>query len=370
MWPTSAEFTALVRSTHRAVTVAQVWDSTNLLATLQPVGGQVVADRTRAVRRDLAVQLVDPDGTLTPDDAADLLAPFGNEIRAWRGIRLADGTDELVPLGVFRIAGFDVASGGDEVSIDVVGYDRSRQVARARFTDEYQIAAGADIATVLTDLLTDRYPTIELDLPDTGFTCGKAVLEAGESSDPWRDAVGIAAAGGYELAFDPVGVCRLYTARDPTTATPDAVYTDTGDCVLLQVARAADDEGLFSGVVVTGESSGLTTPVRGESWDDDPSSPTYRYGKFGEVPRFYASPFVTTADQAAAAAQAMLDRAAGAVETISWAQVVNPAHDCDDVLVVTEAGSGTNVRLSLDALTVPLAADQPMTGSGRSRRSA
>lgn len=369
MWPVSAEFASKVRSSHRAVTVVEVWDTTSRLATLLPVGGAVTVDRSRTVRRDLTAELADPDGAWTPADATGLLAPYGNELKVWRGIVLDDGSSELVPLGVFRTTGMKVTSGDSGVVVSLTAADRSRQVARNRFIDEYQIAGGTDVAQVVTALLLDRYPACVYDLPDTGHNCGKAVLEAGESSDPWRDAQAIAESAGLRLAFDPTGVARLYAPADPD-GTPDATYTDTADCVLLSVGREMDDDGLYSGVIATGESSELTAPVRGEAWDDNPSSPTYRYGKFGEVPRFYSSPFLVTANQCVSAATLLLADGAGGTESIEWTQIVNPAHDADDLIDITEAGSKASARIVLDSLTVPLTADQPMTGTGRTWRTA
>lgn len=371
MWPVSAAFSTEVRQSHRVATVCEVWAGATKLATLGTVtAGSVSEDRNRAYRRMANLTVADPDGTLTPDDASDLVAPTtGNELHLYRGIVLGSGVTELLPLGVYGISKFSVDSGDSGTTVALEAADRGRRVARNRFIDPYQVVAGQDVATVIGAILDDRYPGVAYDLPATGFNAGAAVLEAGESSDPWRDAQAIATSAGFDLAFDRLGVARLLNPGDALTATSSvATYTDTELQVLLSVSREQDTDETYSGVVASGESAANTLPVSATVWDDDPTSPTYYLGPFGAVPMFYVSPFLTTTDQCTSAAASLLATKSGAVEAVSWSQIVNPAHDAGDVIDITESSTKVDARVVLDSLTIPLVASDGMTAVARTRR--
>ena len=109
-------------------------------------------------------------------------------------------------------------------------------------------------------------------------------------------------------------------------------------------------------------------PVRVEVWDDDPASPTYRYGPFGEVPRFYTSSLVTTEAQATAAGEAILRRATGLVEGVSWTSLVDPAVDVGDIVAVVNPAVRVNRVMVLDSVTVPLGPAEAMSAVARTVR--
>ena len=66
------------------------------------------------------------DGTMgwVPKAADDYLAPFGNELRVYRGIEFGDQI-ELVPLGVFGIDRVSTQDTGAGIEVSVSGLDRS-----------------------------------------------------------------------------------------------------------------------------------------------------------------------------------------------------------------------------------------------------
>lgn len=372
MQAVSAEFATLVVGSHTSVTAATVVEPDGTETSLEVLDGQVDIDRTRDVRRSCTVTLADPDGTLTPDDATDLLAPFGNELRLERGIVLADGSVELVPLGVFRLTDMRIVDGPDGVTITLAGFDRSLVVIRNRFVDPYVTGTGA-VADVIAVLLADRYPSVQTNLPSMGTATVKVVLEAGASSNPWDDARKIARAHGWELSFDATGVVVATRPASPSDTPAFTIDADSG-VVLLELEREVSTAAsVYNGVIAEGEGTGLAAPVRGQAWDDDPESPMYSgypdalgESAFGAVPLFYRSPLLETEGQAQTAAETRFAGLAGATEAISWGQLVHPALEADDVVRVTRDRAGLSaVNVVLDAVTVPLSPSEQMKASGR-----
>jgi hypothetical protein len=97
------------------------------------------------------------------------------------------------------------------------------------------------------------------------------------------------------------------------------------------------DDTAFSHAVVSGEGTGVATPVRADVTDTNPNSPTYVSGPFGDVPVFTTSPLVLTTGQATTKATAQLKRNLGQVEFLNLYLVPNPALDVNDVVSVTRA---------------------------------
>lgn len=369
MWPVSETFRAAMRQSHRVIVSAGAYVDDSLVADLYPTGGAVSIDSRRAVRRTLSMTLVDSDGSLVPGPGGTtgVLSPFGTEIKVFRGVRYTDGTEEIVPLGVFVITGVEVSEDGNGRQIKVEGSDRSIRIQRARLTNPYQIATGTAVETAVAELLRSRWSDVAVDFPATGATVGARVLGAGSDTDPWKAAVEMAEAAGFDLAFDADGTARMRAIPDPSETDADETYEDGTDAVLIDVTRGFDTGSTYNGVIATSEASDVDTPVRAEAWDEDPDSPTYRYGPFGEVPKFYTSSFIRSSAQAATAAAAQLQRELGRSEAVEWSQIVNPAHDVLDVVRLSRPAVTLDAVLVIDRLDVPLDAGGRMKAVARVR---
>lgn len=368
MWPVSEEFLAAVRGSHRVVTRVEAYFDGEWVADLTPLDGSVSIDSRRAVRRTVSLSFVD-DGTLVPapGGTSGILTPYGAEVRVYRGVALEDGTEELAPLGVFVVTEVEVRDGRAGREITVQGSDRSIRISRNRFTDSYAIAAGTAVETAIGDLLRDRWADVEVSLPAMGATTPATVLRVGSESDPWRDAVDLATNSGWDLAFDADGVVRARLIPDPLEDDPVAIYEDGAEAVVLEVSRGWSTEATYNGVIASSEGSDVDSPLRAEAWDEDANSPTYRYGPFGQVPMFYSSSLIRTSDQAATVAASQLRQQLGRAETISWGQVVNPAHDVLDVVRLLRPSQDLDAVLLIDRLEVPLDPAASMSAAARVR---
>jgi len=371
MYPVSADFKEAVRKSHSAIVKVEIYDMANgtILSTASPISGEVTIDNRRSIRRECTLEFVDTDGTLVPvNNISSILLPYNREVKIYRGIAFPDGTEELVPLGVFIITSVDITESAQGVKITIKGSDRSLILARAKFTNhEFYIEAGTAKETAIENILKYRYPKVKTIFPATNQVTTLLYPTIDQSSDPWREALKIAESASMDLYFDENGIARMRPIPDPDKGTAIATYADGSDSVLIQIARSLSIDESYNGVIYTGEGTNLSIGVIGEAWDDNPSSPTYRK-TYGEVPLFKSSPTILTVGEAKEAAAAELKKVIGASEKITWDQLVNPAHDVYDLVKVTRSPVGVDKILMLDAISVPLAASGTMNAIGRSRR--
>lgn len=365
MYPMPAGLADALRRSHTVAVRMEVTDAGVTTPLPGVLSGSVKVDRAGAVRRRCDLTLIDASGTLTPRSAQSLLAPYGNEVRLYRGAVLPDGTEAMVPLGVFGISAVAVDDGGGGVTIKIDGYDRARRVQRARFTVPYVIGKGTNVATAIRDLIDSRVPGLTYNLMPTSRTVGsQAVFDRG--GDPWDAASDLARNIGAELFFDADGVLVLRPEPDPKNDPVVWEYVEGAGTTMLRAQRKATDAGIYNHVVVSGEPTDAP-PVFAEAMDDDPSSPTYVSGEFGDVPYFITSTFIASQAQAQDAAAARLRRVLGSSEQMEVTALVNPAHEAGDVVRVRRGAAGLDALYVLDAFDVPLSAAGVQTMSGRSQ---
>ncbi len=346
-----------------AVVTANAYLGGTLQAELWVTGGSVTADARRTKLRNGSLTIAAPTLTHTAAELQALLVTPGVEIAIQRGLIHPNGERLMADLGRFIVDEVTWAKAPAD-ALTVTISDLSARVSRARWTDPCQIASGTALADALAELLTDRWSDV-----DTAFTCpeilgAQAVLESGPDSDPWADACKIAEAHGYALIFDARGVAVLRNLPDAVQGTPAFAFAPGVTAIVTERTTVSPLDRVYNGVIASGEGSGNETPVRGEAWDEDASSPTYRFGPFGQVPRFYSSPLITTTDQAESAATSLLAKSVGRIEKLSWAQVPHPGLEPLDVVSV-EDSDGTIRRYIVDEVTIPLTASGVMTGVAR-----
>jgi hypothetical protein len=128
MYPVSDLFKETVRKSHVTTVKVEVYDMANgtILSTAQPISGSVTIDNRRSIRRECALEFVDIDGTLVPqNNISAVLLPYNREVKIYRGVVFPDGTEELVPLGVFVITSVDITDTPQGIKIAIKGSDRS-----------------------------------------------------------------------------------------------------------------------------------------------------------------------------------------------------------------------------------------------------
>lgn len=355
MYPTSAAFKTAVKTDHIVISKAEVWSEDRILLTLSIDTGKVSVNTNNSIRRTCEIHLTTTRETtnLVPDDGFDFLAPFGNQLRLYRGIQYADGTEEYVPLGVFVITDVKVTDTNDGVSMTIMGEDKSIIISRNKWTSTYQMVNGT-LETSLTALLQNRYPDIVTDFPTTNVTINQIVLGADTGLDPWKDAVYIAGLVGYDLYFDVKGVCTMRQFPTLDAASVVATYEEGNGTTVTSLDRTISTKETYNGVIYTVEGSQVTTPIRVEVWDEDTTSPTYRYGVFGSVPTFITTNLIGTSADAIKAASLLLNTYIGRQEEINFSSIVDPSLDVNDVVYLSSDGAKVDRTVIIDSMDIPL----------------
>lgn len=362
-----------VKKSHTVYSYVDVVSPTHEVKRLRVIDGEINVDRTAQYRRAGRIDCIDPTGEFIPDGNLGILTPFGTEIRPYRGVQYSDGTIEVYPLGVFRLASsVFVESGGGNgagVRITLTMYDRSRTVSRDRFTTNYIIPAATNIVDAIKLILGRTYDDLIYDSITTTLTTTSPKVYT-TNDDPWTAVSDLAKSIGCEIYFDTTGNVVIAPPTDvDSLPSPDFTYIEGQGCTMLSLQAEYRDDPGYNGVVVSGGSTGdELPPVRAESWDMEPTSPTYRYGPYGEVPLAVQDTNVKFQADAQAMADALLKGYIGFAAQLTVSAWVNPALEAGDVVEVERARMNITGLYAVDSFNIPLKKDGTQNLKLRTRR--
>jgi hypothetical protein len=362
MRPVSPELLRIVRGSHRMCARARIVAPGQ--TGVDPDGveipiesGTVVQDSSADIRStaDLTTVWEWPSGT------NGLLAPYGNEVFLERGIVFGNGTKEWVSQGYFRIEDTEQRT-APRGEIRLSARDRMSGIIDARLETPIQFATGTTIQDAFEFLVGAVYPGVPVEFDFDAAAVAFASPHIAEE-DRYEFLLDVARAQGKVLYFDYEGKLQVRSAPDPRTPVFDVDHGAGG--VLVDMSRKLSRDGVYNAVVAAGETPGDIPPVQAIARDENPNSPTYYYGPFGKVPRFYSSPFITTSAQCRSAASAMLARAIGLPYNVDFTAVPNPALEpLDPVRVSYDDHSPREVHV-IERLRTPLTASGVMTATTR-----
>lgn len=369
MRPVSTRFLNVVRNSHKACFRARV--VTGFPTGVEPDGtdipifddSDVQLDANASIRATLDMTT---DGALWDDDPDGLLNPYGTEIHVSRGIEFGGGEREWVSQGYFRIYAIEQDDAPRNGPIHIEARDRMSGIIDARLEAPIQFIAETAVATVFDTLVLDVYPTADIvfDFDAEAVTFpGSHIAE----QDRYGFLLDVVKALGKVMYWDYEGRLRVEDAPSPSIESVVCDVTHGRNGVLVSMSRARSREGVFNAVVVTGETPGDQPAVRAVARDVSPMSPTYWFGDFGKVPKFYSSSFITDVGQAAACGSALLARNLGLPYSVAFGMVPNPALEPLDVVRVTYRDNARAELHVLEKLTIPLTAAGAMTGTTRER---
>lgn len=267
-----------------------------------------------------------------PALSSSLGSPYGQEIFVERGIQYGNGTKEWVGLGYFRIDSVEQVN-APKGAIRIGGSDRMANVRDGRAIQPEQYLTGASVGTVLDTVIGTVLPGVTTVYDFSAYT---TYLVADHILDQDRLAFvqELVTAYGKVCYFDYKG--RFVVKSTPTLANTPVFDINSGrNGVLVSMKRTVSRDGVFNGVVASGEPVGEAPPVSSQVLDLVTSSPTYWFGPFGKVPRFFTSSFLTTVDQCTSAATSLLSNSTGIPYTVNLGVVPNPALEGWDTVRVT-----------------------------------
>ena len=363
-----------VRRSHTVYAYVDVIAPNQEAKRLVAVDGEVNVDRTGQFRRVGRIECIDPFGEFIPDGNTGILTPFGTEVRPYRGVKYSDGTIEVHPLGVFRLANSQFkesasAAGSSGVRISLNMFDRSRTVTRDAFTSTYTVPAGTNIIDAIKVILARTFPDLEYDAVSTPLVTTAPKVYA-TKDDPWKAVTELAKSIGCEIYFDVLGTVVIAPPTDvDALPAPDFSYIENRKNTLIDLQKVYSDEPGFNGVIVEAQSTAdELPPVRAEAWDNEPTSPTYRLGPYGEVPMFVTDSNVKTVADAQAMADSLLKGQIGFAAQLSVTSWVNPALEAGDTIQVERQRLGVTGLYTVDSFNVPLRKEGTQNLKLRTRR--
>lgn len=354
---------ALTRSHTLAVRADLLFGGVTVQEGLLLSGGSVTLDRTAEIRGRCSITVSDP--SLIPDSAFDPVTPFGAELQLWRGINFGSDT-ELVSLGIFGIQEIKTDDKGGTVTVD--GFDRAQAVKDAELESTYVIPAGTNYAAAIQSLIDAGVPNLTYRFASVDEETPLLVFADDTDGGRWAAALSMATSIGCDLYFDGDGRCVLEPVPDPRTD-PVASLSDGPGGVVVSAAKNWSRAQSYNAVIAYSSNPANTgAPPRAVVRDLDPTSPTYYYGPFGQKPRRFASPLITTTTQAQSAASGMLRQVLGVAQSLDLTAVPNPTLEPGDIITVRRQSLALDEVDVLDSLTIPLDVSGTMSAGVRARQ--
>lgn len=355
-------YRSLLAGSHHPTSRIEIWRSGVRVDTFGSEGlpnwdGTLSATLTSQVSRQFSFSVAE---TLYPgEDDAALLAPWGNEVRAFMGIKPGAGVPYEFQVFRGRINTVNLEAEGT-VSVSCV--DRGGDVNDAGFlgpavsqvgnvvTDEFRRVVNDgvldatfgvfDVNAQLTPLLTWEW--------DRGGACDDlATAVAGY----WY-ALGN---GDYVLRQVP------WTKRQTILVT----LRDGPGGELYTAVPSLSRANVFNGVIVTGEQVDTASPpVFAVVQDFDPASRTYWGGPFGRKTKQVNAQGVTTQGQALALARSTLNQARSLQATWTTSQTPDPSMELGDAVYIIARNQPRSAQV-LASFAMPFDGGGPMNCTWR-----
>lgn len=294
-------------------------------------------------------------------DTAGLLTPFGNRLRAFRGITYGDGSVVSFPVFYGRIEQVQMGRNG-QVGISAV--DLAADVVDAQFETPEQSNPANTISTEFRRLITEALPDARYGVSDgTGLKIAPVVWQS-DRAQALDDMSATAAMLWYPLA-DGAFVQRLtpWTKPGQTAALTltDGTSPVTGaQAVISDWGITISRTSVYNSVVFTSERQDGTAPVYAIVRDSDSTSPTYYLGNFGRKPLLVQNQVAMTSTQCQAAAASTLKQAKAVTQVWDPVTIVpDPSLELGDVLAVRADGAADTQVVT--GFTLPLRETGDMT---------
>lgn len=354
MYPVSTRFLEALATSHRIVTRVDAFYNGRLTVSDLPIAdGSVTVDRGSKVRRSLSLTISDI-GYL-PWDPLDVLASYGQRLVVSRGIRFPDGSEEVVPLGTFRI---NEPSGDVHIGpLTITGQTSEVAIQEDKFLAPYTTKGYTTCVDAITALIRRTLPDaviVNATRDGRNPPCATATWDA--NSDPWDAVTQIATAMAAEIYVDALDRFVIADVPDPLSSPIVWDIAEGEGGTLISAARTMSRTNVFNAVVCSGENtSDNSAVVSAVAYDNNPNSPTRWGGPYGRVPKFYSSSLLKTVGDCQAAANYMLVDATAPNISTSLDSVPNPALEGGDCIRV--GYRGRKELFIMQSCSIPLTPD-------------
>lgn len=374
-FPVSDDYKAALAAGGRTFTqIDIILDDAVITSALPVTTGSVTIEANKSVRRH---------GTVTVDGLHDEIDPYGAEVAVYGGLYLAPGTPitneetqsvqddgtilEVVPMGIFGIEEPETTDDGNTLPTSFEIYDRAQSISQRRLPRPYVVSAGTNLGVAIQTLIDSRRPGLTYDYVTTTAVLPADIVLA-EQADAYAEAMKMAASAGLEILFDELGQHVLRPIQSVDAKQVAWEYVEGVGSQLVKAGMKRTSDGVYSHGIATGETTDGSPSVRGDAYDDDPSSPTYWLGRFGDRPTWLRSPYIGSQAQADDAAAGLRNRTSGIVEGLSLTGLANYAVDADDPVLVTRSRLAVDAVYTFESATVTLGQAGTLSASTRTRR--
>lgn len=353
MYKTTDTYRRKIKEDHTSVAYLDVQHGGSSIEQMEITGGQVRLEFDTATRRSVTVEIA---SEYSYEEMFDLLDPLSSIFRPYRGIKNA-GVTEAIPCGDFYMTNLNVAERSGVPVFKITGYDASVRCMRP-IPSPLAIPSGTLFVNAIPPLLRKSLPSLNFRIGQTQWVTPALLLR--EDSVPWTEARKLANANGQDLWIARDGVCETSARPMEAKRTPDFYFVEGDNATFWDPERDYDAEDYPNHVVVIGNNS-TAADVRGEAWDDDPNSETYRYGKYGDRIYTVKSELPLSSEQATAMAKVILSRKLGGQDEVTFRAVPDASIDEADTASITRERMGlSDRRMLVSSANIPFMANEEM----------
>lgn len=232
--------------------------------------------------------------------------------------------------------------------------DRSGRIRDNPWRKPFQIATGSDYYAAMRSVVVDRAKGFTPTYNHSSNALTTPAMTFAETEDPWAVVTRLSQAVGAEAYFDRQGGFAAFEIPDPLLTAPSVVLGPASKVQISPVSRETTNRDVYNGVICRAEASWLLFPVSAEVWDEDPLSPSYRLGSFGEKPKVIGDALATTVPQCLAAATAEFKKISGVRELINFQNLKDPRLEVGDIIEQLDDELSITGRYVLDSYRYPL----------------
>lgn len=357
MIPASAALQDAVRHSNNITVAVDLYRGNRLMRSNLPVtAGAINYDRGSKVRSDAKLTIAG-----SASDNTDIDCKRGR-VKVYRTVDNLDLASRQ-QVGEYRIDKIDRSNTGT-MALDCSGLEM--YVIDDRFLVPRTPPYGVSTTGAIRDLILESLPTATVIARNT-YNAGIRMTSPWDR-DRWDAIDTLAESIGAEVYCNYLGQFIITDIPSITDGVP-VMTIDEGEGGVMIARKEIDDRAqVYNAVSASNDSTDTTVaPVWAWAYDNDPNSPTYYYGDFGHVPRFYVNKYFTTTDQCQRTADKLLGDALAENRKLSFTTVPISFLEAGDLVAVDRADNTRTVHL-LDALDFDLGPGGSLDADTRSTK--